>query len=426
MYITRIQLKNIRCFENFSIDLEENGKPILWTMILGENSVGKSVLLRSIALGLCDEASAAALMKEIPGDFLWKGTPINKDNSKSGSIEINFRRNQKDKVIYKIVTEIKRQPPDAPEKVKQTLYPKGKPFPWEDIFVCGYGPQRASDADHSYDEYDPLDAVYTLFNYEGTLQNPELIFRRQHKARREAWKKRLLQVLMLDGQEYRMTEDDKGMYIEGAWGKQPLWSLSDGYKSMTFLVMDFLAWQIYFRKNNTGQSFGGVALIDEIEQHLHPRWQRQIVGRLKYQFPKIQFIVTTHSPLVVLGLSEVEGTKVVILRRENTNILWEEAGTETFKNLRADQILTSDLFGLAIARAPGTEQKILRLRELSQKGQLSDGEKEELRKIKAIVRREMKEVGESEEERQVQRDLAQRLAAIEQILKSQNGVKCND
>ena len=70
MYISKVELKNIKCFEHFSIDLEENGDPILWTMIVGDNSVGKSCLLNSIALGLCDEATAAALMKEISGDFL--------------------------------------------------------------------------------------------------------------------------------------------------------------------------------------------------------------------------------------------------------------------------------------------------------------------------------------------------------------------
>jgi predicted ATP-binding protein involved in virulence len=46
----------------------------------------------------------------------------------------------------------------------------------------------------------------------------------------------------------------------------------------------------------------GVVLIDEIDQHLHPRWQRRIVGDLKRVFPNIQFIATTHSPFIVQSL----------------------------------------------------------------------------------------------------------------------------
>ena len=65
MHISEVRLSNIKCFDDergFSLKLEENGEPILWTMIVGDNSVGKSCILESIAIGLCDEASAAALM----------------------------------------------------------------------------------------------------------------------------------------------------------------------------------------------------------------------------------------------------------------------------------------------------------------------------------------------------------------------------
>lgn len=49
----------------------------------------------------------------------------------------------------------------------------------------------------------------------------------------------------------------------------------------------------------------GVVLIDEIDLHLHPKWQRQIVPKLRQLFPEVQFVLTTHSPMV---LQEVDGS----------------------------------------------------------------------------------------------------------------------
>lgn len=416
MYISKVELKNIKCFEHFSIDLEENGKPILWTMIVGDNSVGKSCLLNSIALGLCDEATAAALMKEISGDFLRKDTLI-KRGAISGSIEIGFRKEIKSKMAYGIKTKITKKPSDAPERVKQSLIPRQKDFPWNDIFICGYGPQRAAEADRSYDEYDPLAAVYTLFNYESTLQNPELILRRQPNRRRKQWAKKVLKVLMLDENDYDVVLTTTGMDIVGPWGALPLWSLSDGYRSTIFWILDFLAWQIYFKATNGRKPFSGVLLIDEIEQHLHPKWQRYIVERLRSQFPKVQFITTTHSPLVALGISDIESAKIVMLKREKQRITCEEIEPETLKSMRADQVLTSDVFGLSTARSGKTGDMIIRFRELFLKDVLDTEEKSEFMKLQTEILRELPSAAESEEDRKIHREIKDLLNRLENSLR---------
>ncbi len=64
MYISKVQLRNIRCFVNLELSFDLGGPRPPWTVILGDNATGKTTLLRSIALGLCDESSAAGLMKE--------------------------------------------------------------------------------------------------------------------------------------------------------------------------------------------------------------------------------------------------------------------------------------------------------------------------------------------------------------------------
>ncbi|MBW2119314.1 MAG: AAA family ATPase [Deltaproteobacteria bacterium] len=420
MHISKIQLTNIKCFEEFFLDLEKDGEPVFWTMIVGDNSVGKSCLLESIAIGLCDEASAAALMKELSGGLLRKNAP-EENNKVSGSIDIDFKTHASGHP-YSINTKITRKPADAPPKLKQSIKDEAN-FPWENIFICGYGPQRASDADRSYDEYDPLAAVYTLFNYEATLQNPELILRRQPARRRRQWEKKLLRVLMLNEDEFKVELDEKGMSIVGPWGEQPLWSLSDGYRSTTFWLLDFLAWQVYFRTSNGKASngrkhFSGVLLIDELEQHLHPRWQRYIIGRLHEQFPKVQFITTTHSPLVALGVTDIPNVKIVSLKRENQVIFSEEVDPLMLKGMRADQVLTSDIFGVSMARSIGDERDILRFRELYLKDSLNKPEQREFNKLRRIIERDMPEVGETEEERKLQKDLKKLLDEIDSKLES--------
>ena len=59
LYVSRIQLENVRCFDDIELALSEPGDTASWTVILGDNATGKSTLLRAIAMGLCDESSAA-------------------------------------------------------------------------------------------------------------------------------------------------------------------------------------------------------------------------------------------------------------------------------------------------------------------------------------------------------------------------------
>ncbi len=67
MYIKRVKLNKVRCFEKLEIDFDRLGSSVLF---VGDNGDGKSTILKSIAMGLCDESSAAALFRELPGEFV--------------------------------------------------------------------------------------------------------------------------------------------------------------------------------------------------------------------------------------------------------------------------------------------------------------------------------------------------------------------
>lgn len=107
-------------------------------------------------------------------------------------------------------------------------------------------------------------------------------------------------------------------------------SMSEGYKLVTSLVGD-LAYRCSVLNADLEEmclkETSGVVLIDEIETHLHPSWQQTIIKKIKTVFPKIQFIISTHSPIVLSG---VEGN---VIRLNNDGSV--EQGLSTYGR-RAD------------------------------------------------------------------------------------------
>ena len=167
MYITRIHLENIRSFDDLDLDITgDDGKPRMRTLIIGENATGKTTLLRSIALGLASRADVNALAAE---PLAGKLRPPGGGKSR---ITINLLDNQdvpyeKRKLIsddngIEIITE--------PDTEGDTQAPR--------IFLCGYGVGRSNEGVESGRDYRIADSAYTLFSYEATLVQTELVLRR--------------------------------------------------------------------------------------------------------------------------------------------------------------------------------------------------------------------------------------------------------
>lgn len=97
----------------------------------------------------------------------------------------------------------------------------------------------------------------------------------------------------------------------------PFAALSDGYRNLIATVAD-IAWRAAGLNPAHGGSAPreatGIVLIDEIELHLHPAWQLQVLPRLLDTFPKVQFVVTTHAPLVI---ASVDAQHVRFLDRDS-------------------------------------------------------------------------------------------------------------
>lgn len=90
-------------------------------------------------------------------------------------------------------------------------------------------------------------------------------------------------------------------------------NLSDGYRNIIGIVSD-IAYRMAILNPTLGlevvQKTPGIVVIDEIDLHLHPKWQKQIIGLLKTLFPKVQFIATTHSPFIIQSMRSEEIVKL--------------------------------------------------------------------------------------------------------------------
>lgn len=425
MYVTRIKLVNIRQFRSFDQTFcGERGSPKLSTLVLGDNATGKTTLLRCIAIGLSDSSTAAGLVREILGSLVTIG-------EKQGTIYVETIDDdgvyRTTKTILKTTTadiDVLRQEDqcrldDLETQKKSSGAP---PFPWDRMFVVGYGAGRIPLAEAQYERYRITDAVYTLFQYQTLLQQPELAWRRMkhhsdsagdlggypaplEPGADDSVRKLLASVLLLNSDE-TVELTPTGIHIRRRGGTVPLESCADGYRATTIWLIDLLSWAMIGLKTFDTTLIKGIVLIDEIEQHLHPRWQLLIMTRLRQAFPRIQFIATTHSPLCMAGLADLEEdeAQVVVVRETETSAVEPEI-LDLPRGLRTDQILTSGAFGLKDTRNPEIGEKVARFRELFRKSSLTDSETREMDSLRAELRDSVPEAVQFADEQEVLKEL---------------------
>ena len=119
--------------------------------------------------------------------------------------------------------------------------------------------------------------------------------------------KQLLSKILQLGRSDSLFLDRTGIRLRQLGRDVGLSALADGYRGTVTWILDLLGWWFVYRDGKTFRfrDVRGVVFIDEIEQHLHPRWQRNIMRLLTESFPRVQFVATTHSPLVASGCENV-------------------------------------------------------------------------------------------------------------------------
>jgi hypothetical protein len=155
----------------------------------------------------------------------------------------------------------------------------------------------------------------------------------------------------------------------------PTIALSDGYRSVLALAGD-LIWRLLlaFPHSHDALKEHGVVLIDELDIHLHPVWQRQLPGILRDVFPNLQFFVATHSPLVAAGAGE----DALTFRFDFKDGKSQVQKTRNVASMRVEHVLRSEAFGLVSPYSPQTQGKIDRYDSLRKKKHRSKPEEKEL------------------------------------------------
>lgn len=406
-YFLSLSVENIRCFgPEQTLDLSDGqGRPAPFTILLGDNGTGKSTLLQLLVKMRPFEMPH--LDPKWGTGFFLKGEAARSAGGPQHVRATYAWGGGLDAPSYRIEKISKDQDPPDSTWVSDLLHSPA----WQ-LVLLGYGASRQMSAKPL--DIGRLDGLFspsgedvrtkTLFDESTELINGEAwLLETDYTARmpgpgQERARKRFEKVKQLliklfpddDVEDLSCEAVDQGsptgrvaVFAKTPYGKVPLRQLSLGYRTLCAWMVD-LAARLYARYPNSASPLAepAVVLVDEIDLHLHPRWQRQLFQRLGTLFPNVQWIVTAHSPLVVQAAPE--GTNVVVLRRPTSkDFVVIERQPDAVRNWRLDQIVTSDLFGLPSARSPEQDALRSRRRELLRAPRLSAKQEAELRKIES-------------------------------------------
>lgn len=162
--------------------------------------------------------------------------------------------------------------------------------------------------------------------------------------------------------------------------------LSDGYQALLVIVFDMLLlYSEFFQKLDNPLEGEACVAIDEVDLHLHPRWQRTVVQQLLTLFPKTQFLLTTHSPAVVQGAIDLKQALVVLREAEDGSSVLEKVSESLLRRLRGAEIgsllVEGRLFGVDSRYSTKINEKeadVAALREQVEAGNASEVEVKKL------------------------------------------------
>lgn len=185
-----------------------------------------------------------------------------------------------------------------------------------------------------------------------------------------------------------IAEDSQGLYpiFDTPDGQLPFDTLSQGTQSIIHAIARLvLGYAEYYDFPANYQDKPGVIIIDEIDAHLHPAWQRRFIPALTNQFPQLQIFCSTHSPLMLAGLGPGQ---VQLLKREHTGAVTVTANPTDVDGWTADEVLRN-LLEITDPTDLETTRDFKRLQELQSKAELTDAETRQLETLRRKLHDDM-------------------------------------
>lgn len=376
--IAHIAISNFRALQEIEFALPAStdaSEQVPCMLLLGENAVGKSSILEALSLALLGSEHAAELDRLIaddevtPRDTIHRPDPTDWDATAKRPIAIE--------IGYHDTEHITRLTGGA-----QATKFAGARSPAK--ILLAYGPRRFFSRKKGRRLHGPAHRVHSLFDPIATIANPIDWLLKCKSVQFDAAVRALRAILMLGPDAYFERWKDR-IIIETDSGRVPLSEMSVGYKSVIALATDIIRELMHYYDNI--EFAHAVVVIDEVETHLHPRWKLRIVQLLREAFPKVQFIITTHDPLCVRGM--YPGEIFVLQRRESDRRIVKLDDLPDVRGMRAEQILTSEFFGLG-STDPETELKLAKYHRLAARDDRNATEDDEMQRLRDELERTIK------------------------------------
>jgi energy-coupling factor transporter ATP-binding protein EcfA2 len=411
MYVEKIVIHNFRCFADTTIDLNYPGRTDDDTftlplrnanvnLLLGDNGSGKSSVFKALTLAVMSPVirssgfQAEYLVRRPVGEIeearfgaSGQSTPSNRPQTETASVEVTVRLSSADapnesphehtavgRALIRRFGDVETvdSDPNTDDSVWENMFYNDSPA----FFIAGYGANRRTERPEGYSEQKRsrrYQRVASLFEENVGLAPFSYACLELQTIGAFDEARVLLNALLPDQVQLTSRQDNqKRSLFEHAGIFLPFDALSDGFRTFIGWAWDLLlqlarVQQTAYASEETNlgrhavtvQKFPassltaveGVVIIDEIDLLLHPEWQRTVIDRVGSAFPNLQFLFSTHSPLVAGAL---EAANILVMESQPDGTVVPARYRERIYGLTANQVLTSSYFGLRSTRAPGT------------------------------------------------------------------------
>jgi energy-coupling factor transporter ATP-binding protein EcfA2 len=374
--LAKVALENIGPFEQLEIELDPG-----WTLLLGDNGVGKSSLLKAVATAIVGKEAAPFASRLVRGDA--KSAAVTLTTSRGDPYRTEIQHSDTSPLVNSI--------PVRPLEKEGWLvlgFPPLRTVSWERpathealgrASAIDVLPLVSGGADPRLDQLKSW-LLHLDHNMQSQTTAPSL-----RERYRRLWAEFFRVVARITpGVKLAPSSVDainRQVYVKTDDGEVRIEAVSQGMQSLMGWIGILLQrlFEVYGNDEDPLQRYA-LVLVDEIDAHMHPQWQQTLVGTLKKLFPHAQFIASSHSPLVVSGLAKEE---ILVFGRddESKRRVKVERPPSDLKGWRVDQILTSLAFGLDGARDPDTLRDLRRYTELAAEEEI--GEPGELQALAA-------------------------------------------